>query len=203
MANRPKSIWIRYWAAYGGVRGLVRSRYFWIAILGTGVTYGCWTSNDWWELPLQVIPNLLGFSIGGLAILIGVIQPETVALLAGREDKPSPISQFTATFTHFVLVQGMSLFLAFACKAVHANNWPPIVIGFPIHYLAYAVSFFMFTYALTLTFATAIQIYRFSEILQMIARHRNDEENGVWNGIYGRVEDSAPPNVPSPPDGKE
>ncbi len=125
------------------------------------------------------MPNLLGFSLGGLAILIGVIQPETMAILAAKEKATSitTMSKFTATFTHFVLVQATCLFLAILCRATcwessleperQLSAWSP-------QFFAWGFSWLVFVYALTLTFATSIEVFRFSEILQELARFRSE-----------------------------
>lgn len=182
MSTSEKSAWYRYWIAYGGCEALLYSRFFIVSCVLTVITFPFWRQASWWDLPLSIMPNLLGFSLGGLAILIGVIQPETMADLAAKDEDTSvtTMSKFTATFTHFVLVQATCLFLAFLCKATY---WESSVEQaspdwfWNLHLVAWGFSWLVFVYALTLTFATSIEVFRFSEILQELARFRAQKRN--------------------------
>ena len=186
MSTSEISVWSRYWNAYGGFKALLYSRYFIISCVVTLVTFPFWMQSSWWDLPLSIMPNLLGFSLGGLAILIGVIQPETMSVLATKDKATSitTMSKFTATFTHFVLVHAACLFLAILCKATYweASTEPERQLWvWSLQLLGWGFSWLVFVYALTLTFATSIEVFRFSEILQELARFRSggggDESN--------------------------
>src|SRR6185295_12041303 len=63
-------IFARYWQAYGGWRALFRSLYLHVAIIITCLLWGRWTMAGWWEMPLAVLPNIIGFSVGGYALLL-------------------------------------------------------------------------------------------------------------------------------------
>ena len=67
-----KEVFASYWSKYGGFKSLLLSPYFQTAILITLLTVGFWfgISTKWWERVISVIPNLLGFTLGGFAIFL-------------------------------------------------------------------------------------------------------------------------------------
>jgi hypothetical protein len=175
MSNTIKSIWIRYWDAYGGFQALFRSIYLWIALVLTLFGWSFWSKEDWWEIPLSVLPNLLGFSLGGLAILLGLIQPKIMAILSQKSDeaKASTMSQFTATFTHFVLVQASALITAVVFKSLNfADEGQKMLMTQSQSCMLEAISglgWLLFIYAVLLVFAVAIEVFRLSEMLQILS----------------------------------
>src|SRR5687768_6239160 len=73
-ARRSPSISLqKYWSAYGGRAALFRSPFFHVAV---AVGFLClplvinW--GDWAGKILGVVPNLLGFSLSGFAILLAL-----------------------------------------------------------------------------------------------------------------------------------
>ncbi|CPR67045.1 Uncharacterised protein [Salmonella enterica subsp. enterica serovar Bovismorbificans] len=62
----------RYWKIYGGAGAVFKSRYFWCAFLMTVILYPSWSHQGWWNDILSLMPNLLGFSLGGFAMWIAI-----------------------------------------------------------------------------------------------------------------------------------
>src|SRR5437879_3044809 len=89
-----------YWRAYGGLRALLRSPYFHGALLLTALLSPAWTSGAWWSNVLQVLPNIVGFSIGGYAIWLGFGDEKFKQLISFREKESeiSPYMEVSATF---------------------------------------------------------------------------------------------------------
>ncbi len=183
-----KSIWIRYWEANGGWNAIASSNYARIALAFTALGSGFWLEPEWWELPLAVLPNLLGFSIGGAAILFGVIQPNVFKILRkkGVNSSASFMSRFTASFTHFVVVQASALLAAIIHKSaaffvatktasgnLEFNGGGPTLVFQGLS----GISWFLFIYAVMLTFATAMEVFRISDILQTLAALTDDYES--------------------------
>lgn len=75
-----------YWRAYGGWIALLKSPYFHAALVLLALTFHTWTAEDWWEDVTSVLPNLLGFTLGGFAIFIGFGDERFRALLAEPEE---------------------------------------------------------------------------------------------------------------------
>jgi len=79
-------IWGRYWSAYGGHKSLVKSPYLHVSLLLTLLSWHTWSEPGWWEHPKGALPDLLGFTLGGLAILLGLTEGRVVKALSFRED---------------------------------------------------------------------------------------------------------------------
>lgn len=188
MTQEMESIWKRYWEASGGWHEIVYSKYTWGALAFTAVGFGFWLEPEWWEVPLAVLPNLLGFSLGGAAILFGVIQPNVLRILRRKVGKSSAsvLSQFTAAFTDFVLVQAGALLAAIILKSAAffvatktASGNLEFNGGLPtrVFQVLSGFSWFLFIYAVMLTFATAIEVFRISDILQTLSAITDDESS--------------------------
>src|SRR5205814_6637527 len=62
---------LKYWRVYGGSRALFRSPAFLLSVLLSTICYPLWWSaNSSAPLVLSVVPNLLGFSIGAMAVVL-------------------------------------------------------------------------------------------------------------------------------------
>lgn len=110
-----------YWRAYGGGASLVRSPYLHVAALLVLVTAPLWTGSvepPWYDLTLAVVPSLLGFTLGGYAILLAFGDESFRQALSGPEPDggASPFLVVNATFIHFILVQAVALLTALVFK---------------------------------------------------------------------------------------
>src|SRR5947207_403351 len=71
-----------YWASYGGWRALISSPYVHAALLMSVLGYGLSETRRWSELAFGILPNVLGFSVGGYAILMSFGGEKFLAVLA-------------------------------------------------------------------------------------------------------------------------
>lgn len=117
LPDRPGD-WRAYYDGYGGFRKLLRSGYLHAALLLTVVSVGRWTQEGWWDDPIGVLPNMLGFSISGYAVLLAFGDAPFRNIIAGRSAKgdDSPFIVMNASFVHFMVVQVVALLAAFLCK---------------------------------------------------------------------------------------
>jgi len=180
-----REVWARYWRAYGGVSELCRSFYFHASLFVTAISYPFWTREGWWEVPIGALPNLLGFTLGGLAILLGLAEARVIRLLSsdGGGQNPSELAGLVASFAHFVVIQGLALVAALLCRTwyVTAEEVPAFAaclrfLG--ISWTSWArytslfgwfLSYLLFVYAILLVFATVMAVSRVSRILEMVA----------------------------------
>lgn len=165
-----------YWSHYGGFGELAYSPYFHMAFLSAFCLAPVWADSGWFDTVIQVLPNIVGFSIGGFAVWLGFGNEKFRALMTGADesDNTSPYLEASATFTHFVAVQITALIAAVFAKAL---DFVPAQGGFirsiydalgvnPIYaveWLRWAGAFFgllVFFYALALTFATVLALMR-------------------------------------------
>lgn len=130
-----------YWHLYGGKRALLTSPYLHLAFLITAVCAPIWLDNAkgapiWASAAVNILPNLMGFSIAGMAIFLAFSNESTVK--AVTEDG-EPASYFVATvanFFHFILIQTIALLLGFV--GLH-YVWQPLS-GIGVLSLVYALA---------------------------------------------------------------
>lgn len=164
------SILRRYWAAYGGWRSLARSPYFHVAAVITALSYPLWCGRDpWWDTVVGVLPNLLGFTLGGFAIFIGFGDTKFRELLV--QETPEDVEQgriplyeaLCATFVHFIVVQVAALVFALLQKGLRLtvidnSSWQQ-ALGY-LNPLAGAVGYLLFIYAVCSALAACMHVFR-------------------------------------------
>lgn len=169
-------IFRRYWVAYGGLSALLRSIYLHVAGILLLLTFNTWTNPKWWDQSLSILPNLLGFTLGGFAIFIGFGDERFRALLAEPEEdknKPTIYVSLCSTFVHFILVQVLAL-----TYAVVANSWwfytPRLDFARPalgyLNGIAGAVGYGLFLYALTSVVAATMHVLRIATMYEQHQR---------------------------------
>lgn len=161
----------RYWRIYGGFGALLKSPYFWVSALITILLYPSWSVSGWWDDVLSIMPNLLGFSLGGYAMWIAIGDDEFRKLISGEDGdgKPSPYMEVNAAFVHFIVLQMLAMILALVNKAydIPLNNQNILVkfLGDAVFYVntvSYFVSYFVFIYALLTAVAATLSLFRVS-----------------------------------------
>ncbi len=168
-----KGIISRYWSAYGGFSALFSSAYFYLAIALSAFMFPAWLNNPWHELVLSVIPNILGFSLGGYALLVAIGDESFRALISGEVDgETSPYMEINASFVHFILMQFFSLMCAlissayyfelnrssFVYKFIQESELSLNTIVNTLNYFGYTI----FIYALLTAVAATLSILRVS-----------------------------------------
>ncbi len=181
-----KRILSEYWSAYGGLHAIVTSAYFWTSVGLCVFSFRAWHAEPWWDLVIQILPNLLGFSLGGYAILLSFGDEKFRAAASEKDgsDVPSPYLQISASFLHFILIQIIALLMAVAARGWHPKFLSGSVVSHA-HNIESAVGYWTFLYALCLAGSSAIQVFRLSRWLEFHYNQQGDSEPG------------APTNVPS------
>ena len=164
----------RYWKAYGGFKALFTSAYLYLAIVASLLMAPAWINNSWHELVLSVMPSVLGFSLGGYALLLAIGDENFRALISGEDEdgETSPYMEVNAAFVHFILMQLLSLLCALFASAYNFEIDPNGRIAsliklynFPIDHLVLTWNFIgytLFIYALLTAFAATLAILRVS-----------------------------------------
>ena len=180
------NVFQRYWQTYGGFSALIKSPYLWISIAITALLFPHWSLTNWWDDVLSIMPNLLGFSLGGYAMWIAIGDDNFRKLISGEDEDgtASPYMEVNAAFVHFIILQILSMLLALTAKAysfpVSANN--PIVILLGDYYklaclVGYGFSYLIFIYALLSALAATLALLRVSSWYDSF--HTHQKENGV------------------------
>lgn len=168
----------RYWKEYGGWKAVLLSPYFHISAILTFLTSQYWLTQPWWEVSLSVLPNIIGFAVGGYAIWMGFGDENFRQRISQRSplDGSSPYLTVSAAFAHFVVVQLLALLIALFAKASQCSmplpHWISTMVaslGFStrleevLRPLFYGIGFLMLCYALMTAFAATFAIFRVSD----------------------------------------
>lgn len=174
---------IRYWRAYGGWVAFALSPYLHVSLVLTAATWKIWSRENWWESIGAVIPSLLGFSLGGMAIILSFGGERFLQSISGREDgeqEESPYIVVTAAFAHFVFVQVLSLIVSILCLAFWRIEGPSSELPFAINQAAriclWGIGFWLFLYAICLSAATLFAVFR---VATWFDAHQTDGKRGT------------------------
>lgn len=160
-----REIFGRYWTAYGGWKAVMTSGYFHLAVLLLLITTPYWLHQPWWEQPLSIIPNLLGFSLGGLAMFLS-FGNEAFQKIIARRDDDEPISAYASlasSFVHFMILQVAALTLSLARNALDFTfNWPTAVQPWVTSatFFFSGLAYLVFLYSITSMLAAVFAIFR-------------------------------------------
>lgn len=160
---------VEYFYIYGGLKPLIRSASFLISIIATLISVKIWLTDEWWLIPISVLPNIIGFSIGGYAILVSFGDDKFKEGISGKdpgETDESPYMHFNASMVHAIITQIISVVLALLFKGVSFISYYEMSKSGGWHFLMYvpgiAVSFvcyFVFLYSLFLLIPMALNIF--------------------------------------------
>lgn len=148
----------RYWIIYGGIEAVLTSPFLLLAAFITLVCFPLWSHDSRWTSDaISIIPAMLGFSVGALAIILAF--PSSVIFKELAEDG-SPTSYFigvAARLVHFIYVQVFSIFITILAKSYDAT----------------ALSFFgfmFFCYSILSAAAVGMSFFGAAEIYNASAR---------------------------------
>lgn len=161
-----------YFSYYGGIKAIVKSPYFHISVFLLIPTIGIWSVPGWWDLPIGILPNLISFTLAGYALFMGFGDEKFRQLMASGKDGESPMLSISAAFTHFIIIQVLSVILAIMAKArpvrsllgiigtnfldTEALSMMRTVIGTGF----WMLSFLMFIYSICCIVATTLSVFR-------------------------------------------
>lgn len=162
----------RLLSAYGGFSAFALSPYVHLSFLISIVFSFFGESIEIDTLTLQIIPSILGFSIGAYAIMFSAIGERILEIISRRDSDElhSPLSELSAAFGYYVLVQATAVILA--AISMMFNFFEILVILIPgasdyqltwIFLMEFLKSF-VFIYSLLLSIALALEIFRVSTL---------------------------------------
>lgn len=180
--NKDKRKETTWWEAYGGWSAIFKSRYFAFAFPLALVSF---PFQNWMALHepiMSVIPSLVGFSLGGYAILMafGNTAFQRILANAGKDDPKRPQGpvylEVSATFVHFILLQFTSLGMALAWNGIQ-NFLELFGYSSSSMFLKIVASlvWFCFIYALLAGIAATLWIFKLSS--WFCSMHHREEQN--------------------------
>ncbi|WP_426414238.1 hypothetical protein [Bradyrhizobium ganzhouense] len=144
-----------YWSVYGGRSALLKSPYLHIALLLTGVCFLHWPKADTAahaaDVAVGVLPNLLGFTVGALAIVLAFSSADIFRLLSEDGEPTSFFLTLTANLVHFIFVQVAALVTGIVAKIVDFR-------------ILDVLSLFLLFYAVLVTLSAAFQLFQTARI---------------------------------------
>jgi hypothetical protein len=161
----------RYRRAYGGVRGMLKSPFFGLAILIAGLNYSLWLEPKWIEKAESLIPSLLGFSLGTYAIIFSIVGGRIKGALrqVSAPHGVSYLEAINAVFFHYIFIQVICLAWTFLYQGTWLTDFvravevylPIIRTGFVyVSLIGSFIGCFLLVYSILLMIAAAMAVYR-------------------------------------------
>jgi hypothetical protein len=161
-----------YWKIYGGRSALFSSLYFYASIAFTIVCYPNWSSPDWWESSISLLPSIIGFMIGSFALLLAFGGDYFKSLMARAPGKKihSSLDEVSANFTHFLVVQFSALFFALFLQAAHKIPFPEFLLPLIdfIRIPFWGIGYFLLIYSLACALASVMSIFRIARAITIV-----------------------------------
>jgi uncharacterized membrane protein len=157
---------IRYWRIYGGWRALVTSPYLLVALVLTGICYPYWSKPGTAsaDLAMTVIPSIMAFSLGGMAIILAFSGGRFFNLIRQDGEEKSLFMTVIANFFHFLTIQTLALISAL------------IVLAFPLDKAPSGIAFFFLAYSVTSAVASAAALFNVSRLYNVVGDDNNTEQ---------------------------
>ena len=165
----------RYFKGYGGWTAVFCSPIFVFSLAVTAVNYSNWMEPKWVSRSFDMIPSLLGFSLGSYTILFSVMTGRLKRALKSVKN-PSGVNyleEINATFFHFIFVQILCLVWAFLFDGTFvydffcymAKTHSRVMEVFHIVMMTGSfVGYLLLVYSFLLILAAAIAVYRIASI---------------------------------------
>lgn len=150
-----------YFDSYGGWIEILKSPYFALSFIANLFLYKSWTTSLWIKDVKEIIPSILGFSLGAYAIIATFGNERFQDLIADEEENKNTLyRKINTTFIHFILTQVLSLLLAVMCTSLLSESYGfwEIIISF--------IGNLVFVYSIFLSMAAVMTIFRITKIYQ-------------------------------------
>lgn len=170
---KPLTSFQLYWVAYGGWSALFCSLYLWLSIMFAIIA--CYANYDvpkkwaWADAASSIVPSILGFSLGGYAMLVGFGDEKFLNALRCKDEdeKFSPYMKVNASFLHFIFIQFLCIIFSSIAKMLHLED----MLFF------YFIGTTIFFYALFTIISTSLSILNLADWFDFLPRinHINDD----------------------------
>lgn len=193
-----RKLFARYWVAYGGLKSILGSPYMHASLFITLISSGIWLKYDWVDIPISVLPNIIGFSLGGYAIWLALGDDKFRASISAkaRDGGESPFIVVNATFVHFIVLQILALIAALIGKSQPIYNSPLFMQKFLLDLAPWLydvsqvisiassfIGYFLFIYAIFSALAATMAIFRIAGWLEVyhVKQVKNNSVQGTAN----------------------
>lgn len=155
------------WQATGGWRGVFHGPDPWLVGILWCLTYPFWITSGWWTQVLSVLPNVLGFTLGGFAIFLGFGSDSFRSFLV--EGKRLDRTQYVSVSGSFLVFSTVQLIAIAYALVVNALQVPPPEFLAPYadlistgNKISGGIGYLFFIYSLVLALRIALRLFRLS-----------------------------------------
>ncbi|AKS46848.1 hypothetical protein SAMN05444287_1972 [Octadecabacter temperatus] len=150
-----------YFRLYGGWPALLTSWYFWLSLFFSFLCYPIWNEeveNEriWTSSAVEIIPSLMSFSLGGMAILLAFSNEKLMERIQESGAADSLYMKTSASFFHFILLQTLSLLAVLLTQA------------FSVDLLSW-FGFFLMSYGLMVAVAVSGNLLKLAQVFNLLA----------------------------------
>jgi hypothetical protein len=140
-----------YWSAYGGIAAIKKSPAVRISFILTVLCSPYWVTRPWQESTVSIVPNLLGFTLGAMAVVLAFPSTRMFEVIAEKGAADSYYIDMASKFVHFIFVQVIAILIVLVGKAYNFS-----FIG--------AIGFFFLCYAVLCAAMTGLALYGVAQI---------------------------------------
>lgn len=164
LSNRK--IIILAWGITGGLKEKYKSPDIYVALFITLVCFPAWIRAGWWDMPLGIVPSLLGFTLSGFAIFLGFGSDTFKSFISDENHNKSEYLSVSSSFLIFVIFQVVTLVYAIISKSLYFP--PPEILSFIekfsdfLNPFFWFLGFFLMIYSIILGYRAALRIFRVS-----------------------------------------
>lgn len=161
--NKKYEAFKTYWESYGGFPALIDSPYLAGSLVATIVLLPLWWKKTiegsyiWASELVSIVPAMLGFSLGAIAILVAFSDARLSIFIHKERSKSSYFLSVIATFFHFIIVQCLTLFCTLALMAYENRTLS-------------GLAFFLFCYTIFSALASGAALFGFAKIIDVSRR---------------------------------
>lgn len=139
----------------------------------TALFFPLWIKHEdgnfqWLQVCIDIIPSMLGFSMGGMAIMLAFSGMSSFPIITQGGINNSTFLKVVANFFHFIIVQSICLIITISIKA-----YPYKILSF--------IGFVLFIYAIMVGVATAGQIFNIARVYNKASgiKEKSQNENKI------------------------
>jgi hypothetical protein len=159
-----RRIWGQYWSMYGGCSALFSSTYFYVALGLTVLNFGAWFHSGWWDIVIASVPTILGFTLAGLAVFLGMDSGFSRFLVDSDEGQISPFMALVSAFAHFIITQAVAVIVALTVKSAYfdVDGLPEIYyqVVYVLNRVVWFIGYFIYMYSMVQVFSAVFAIFR-------------------------------------------
>ena len=181
LSNRK--IIILAWSITGGLREKYKSPDVYVALLITCICFPAWIRAGWWDMPLGIVPSLLGFTLSGFAIFLGFGSDTFKSFISNEDHNRSEYLSVSSSFLIFVIFQVVALLYAIIAKSLYFP--PPNFLKFIekisdyINPVFWFLGFFLMIYSIVLGYRAALRIFRVSRWYNDFLVFEEEQKNSM------------------------